>query len=141
MAMAAFFSLTLIISITGLVSLLMLKHYELTSGRRIALGGLRIRLERFFHSALMVIERGIPGLVGKVATVVVRLFRSRIQRILARAILLFENYLERTLHIVRQKSQPPRGEGAASEFLQEVAAHKQKLLRRAPSKRAIFDDQ
>jgi hypothetical protein len=61
-------------------------------------------------------------------------------QVLVQAVLLSERGLEYALHLVRQKSQTPRGEGVASQFLQEVAAHKQKLLRRTPSKRMIFDE-
>jgi hypothetical protein len=66
--------------------------------------------------------------------------RTRIQQVLARAILLFEFYLERTLHIVRRTSHIPRGEGPASQFLQEVAAHKQKILRRSSRNRVILEE-
>ncbi len=136
--MAWFFSLTLILSITGLVLLLVLKHYEMTSGR-VVLGGLRPKVGRFFHRGLMFFERGIPRVATKVVTGTLRTVRSRTQSTLARAILFFELYLERTLHVVRQKSERPR-EGAASQFLLEVAAHKQKLLRRAPRNRMILED-
>ena len=103
------------------------------------LGGLRPMVGRFFHRMLMVIERGIPGFTTRVVAGTLRTVRSRTQSTIARAILFFELYLERTLHVVRQKSERPR-EGVASQFLLEVAAHKQKLLRRAPRNRMIFED-
>ena len=126
--MAAFFSITLAISIVGLLTLLILKHYEMTTGR-VVLGGLRPK-----------IGRGVPGMAHMLTARAVRAARERAQQALARAILFFEYNLERVLHLVRQKSQVSKGEGAASQFLQEVAAHKQKLLRRSPSKRVIFDE-
>lgn len=137
--MATFFSLTLAISVVGLVTLIAIKHYELSTGR-VVLGGLRPKVGRFFHRALHLVERGVPAVVRIVLGRALRALRRHTQQALARAILFFEYYLERTLHVVRQKSQAPRGEGAASQFLQEVAAHKQKLLRRAPSKRMIFEE-
>ena len=137
--MAAFFSLTLAVSIVGLVLLLVLKHYEMTTGHRM-LGGLRPRLDRFFHHTLMFVERGAPGALRTLLLRLGRAVRRGAQQVLARAILLFEYNLERILHVVRQKSQAPPSEGGASHFLQEVAAHKQKLLRRSPKNRAIFEE-
>ncbi len=117
----------------------MLKHYEMATGR-VVLQGLRPKVGRFFHLGLQFLERGVPGMTYQLFSRAARALRTRTQRTLARAILLFEYHLERTLHLVRQKSQARPQEGAASQFLQEVAAHKQELLRRAPSKRVIFDD-
>ena len=138
--MAAFFSVTLAISIVGLVLLLVVKRYEMTTGH-VVMAGLRPRLDRFFHRALVLLERGVPAALYALVGRVLGAMRTRTKHALARAILLFEYYLERTLHIVRQKSQArSHGDGASSQFLQEVAAHKQKLLRRSPKNRAIFED-
>ncbi len=136
--MAAFFSVTLAVSVVALVMLIVLKRYEMATGHMI-LGGLRPTIDRFFHPVLAVVEKGLPRMVG---TLVMRTFRSvrtHTQRMLARAILLCEHYLERVLHLVRSTAHVPRGE-AASQFLQEVAAHKQKLLKKSAKKRAIFEE-
>ena len=136
--MAWFFSLTLAISVVGLVGLLWLKHHEMKTGRFV-LGGMRPWVGRFFHRGLVFVERGVPGVAGTLLSRVVRAGKTHSQQILARAIVLFEHTLESTLYLVRQKSQVP-SPGAASPFLREVAAHKQKLLRRSSKNRAIFDE-
>jgi hypothetical protein len=137
--MAAFFSITLAISIVGLVLLLVLKRYEMTTGR-VVMGGLRPWVGSFFHHALHFVERGMPALMRSLMGKMLGATRTQARRGFARAILLFEYNLERVLHVVRQKSQARPREGVASEFLQEVAAHKQKLLRRTPKNRVIFED-
>lgn len=139
--MAEFFSLTLAVSLVGLIILIALKSYELSTGR-VFLGGLRPKIGNFFHRVLLIIERGVPGLAHVLTRRALHAGRVRVSGMFARAILFFEKHLENILHVVRQKSQAPRsGNGATSQFLQEVAAHKQKLLKRAPSRRMIFDDQ
>lgn len=137
--MAAFFSATLALSIVGLVTLLVLKHYELSSGR-VVMGSLRPKIGHFFHKLLMLFERGVPRLARVVVRRAARAARERAKQALARAILFFEATLEWVLHVVRQKSDAPQGKGATSQFLQEVAAHKQKLLRRTPRKRMIVEE-
>jgi len=136
--MTVFFSFTLGISIVGLVTLLALKRYETTTNR-VVLGSVRPVLGRFFHLALLFVERGVPGAARTLIVRVVHAARTYAQQALAHAMLFFEHNLERALHLMRQKSQAPQGEGVASQFLQEVAAHKQKLLRRSSSKRIILD--
>jgi hypothetical protein len=138
--MATFFSITLAVSIVGLVLLLVLKRYEMTTGR-VVMGGLRPWVGSFFHHALHFVERGMPALMRSFIGKVLGVVRTQARHGFARVILLFEYNLERVLHVVRQKSRKRSlGEGVASEFLQEVAAHKQKLLRRAPKNRVIFED-
>ncbi|MDP4020623.1 MAG: hypothetical protein Q8P58_01080 [Candidatus Adlerbacteria bacterium] len=134
--MAAFFSLTLAVSIVGLVTLLVLKRYEMSTSR-VVLWRLRPALGHFFHRMLVFVERGLPSAVR---TFILGTVRKHVRTFAAHAMVFFEHNLERMLHLVRQKSQEPRGEGVTSQFLQEVAAHKQKLLRRAPSKRMILDE-
>ena len=137
--MTLFFSVMLVVSIVGLVTLLVLKRYEMNTGW-FFMGRLRPRVGHLFHRGLVFVERGVPGVMYSFFSRVVYTVRLHTQQVLARAIVLFETYLERTLHTVRQKSRAPQGEGAASQFLQEVAAHKQKLLRRGSKKRVILED-
>jgi len=137
--MAALFSLTLSISIAGLLVLLILKRYEMKTGH-VMFGGLRPVIGRFFHQVVLLVERGVPTMVSTLLWRIARAVYRRAGRVYAYLVVFFEYVLERTLYNVRQQSQTPRSEGGASHFLQEVAAHKQRLLRRAPSKRVIFDD-
>jgi len=137
--MATFFSWTLIVSIVGLVTLLLLKRYELSTGR-VVMEGLRPKVGHFFHRVLLLLERGVPGMARFLTARTMRAVRVRVQELAARGILFFERVLEQVLHLVRQKSQMPRGEAGASQFLQEVAAHKHKLLRRKSGKRMILDE-
>lgn len=137
--MAAFFSITLVVSIGMLALLLGLKRYEMNTGR-VVFGGARPMIGGFFHIVLVFVERGVPNTLKSVTVRVGRAVRTVVQQLLARAIVFFEHMLEQVLYVVRQKSEAPRGDVVASPFLQEVAAHKQKLLRGARRKRTIIED-
>ncbi len=137
--MAGALTVTLGVSIFGLLMLLVLKRYEVRTGR-VMFKGLRPKTNRFFHSILVFIEQVIPSMTHAVVRGFLRLMRGALQRIVARAILMFEYTLEHVLHRVRQTSQPPPGQGEVSTFLREVAAHKRKLLKRSPKNRAIFEE-
>jgi hypothetical protein len=137
--MAGALTITLGISIVGLLSLLVLKRREMKTDR-VIFARARPKLRRFFHTILVVVEHVIPGLVRYVWHTILRFMRGGVQRIIARAILMFEVTLERVLHRVRSTSTAPQGSGEVSNFLREVAAHKRDLLKRAPSKRAIFEE-
>lgn len=130
---------TLGVSIAGLLLLLMLKRREMKTGR-ILFSRVRPGPRKFFHTLLIVVEHVIPGLIKSKARSVFYFVREGVQRIIARTILLFEFMLERVLHTVRATSTAPQGSGEVSTFLREVAAHKRALLKRAPSKRAIFEE-
>ena len=138
--MALFFTITLVLSSLGLVSLLMLKSYELRSGR-LFMGGLRPALQRALHASVLFIEYIVPGLARRGWGGMWAAARAVLKSALARAILFFEKTLERMLAFMRDLMQPPRGGGEASQFLREVAEHKKKLLEKPAGKRAIFDDQ
>src|SRR3989344_5890430 len=127
------------VSIAGLLSLLALKRREMKSGR-VIFGSVRPGLRKFFHTILVFVEQVIPVFFKHVLHNAFRLMRGGLERLIARAILMFEYTLEHVLHRVRQTSKPPQGSGEVSNFLREVAAHKRALLKRAPSKRAIFEE-
>jgi hypothetical protein len=127
------------VSIAGLLSLLALKRREMKSGR-VIFGSVRPGLRKFFHTILVFVEQVIPAFSKRVLHNAFRLMRGGLERVIARAILMFEYMLEHVLHRVRQTSHPPQGSGEVSNFLREVAAHKRALLKRAPSKRAIFEE-
>lgn len=137
--MDVFFSITLGISIVGLVLLLSLKRYELRTGRRL-FGGMRPLLDRFFRRVLLLIEHALPRAVesgGKQAGHASRYF---IRHAFAGTMGFFERMLEVMLHTVREKTEPQRGSKNASEFLQEVAEHKRQLDKQPEEKRVIFED-
>lgn len=137
--MVSVLTVTLGVSIAGLLSLLVIKRREMKTGR-VMLAGVRPRLRRFFHTILVVVEHVIPGLIRHLVRGILRFMRGGVQRVIARGILVFEQMLERVLHTVRTTSAPPQGSGEVSNFLREVAAHKRAILKRAPSKRAIFEE-
>jgi hypothetical protein len=137
--MVSVLTVTLGVSIVSLLSLLVIKRREMKTGR-VMFATLRPSLRRFFHTILVVVEHVIPGLVKHVVHGILRFMRGGVQRMIARAILFFEMTLERVLHRVRTTSTAPQGSGEVSNFLREVAAHKRALLKRAPSKRAIFEE-
>jgi hypothetical protein len=137
--MAGALTIALGVSILGLLSLLTLKRIEMRTGK-VVFAGLRPGLRRFFHIILVVVEHVIPGVIKHVWRAILRFMRGGAQRMIARAILMFEMTLERVLHTVRTTSTAPQGHGEVSNFLREVAAHKRALLKRAPSKRAIFEE-
>jgi len=138
--MALFFSITLVLSGLGLVSLLMLKSYELRTGR-LFMGNFRPTLQHGLHGSVLFIEYILPGLARRGWSGILAAVRTMLKNALARAILFFETTLERMLAFIRNLMQPPREGGEASAFLREVAEHKKKLLEKPAGKRAIFDDQ
>lgn len=137
--MAGFFTVTLGISIVGLLSLFILKRYEMR-GNRVMLAPMRPGINGFFHSILVFFEYRIPSFLKNLMRSFSAIVRRAFHRLVARAMLLFEYTLEHVLHTVRKKSEAPQGQGEVSMFLQEVAAHKKSLLKRSAAKRAIFDD-
>ena len=137
--MALFFTITLVLSSLGLVSLLVLKSYEMRTGR-LFMGGLRPGLQRSLHGSVLFIEYILPGLARRGFGGVWAAARTVLKNAVARAILFFEGALERMLAFMRDLMQPPRGGGEASAFLREVAEHKKKLLEKPAGKRAIFDE-
>lgn len=127
MALALFFTVTLVISIVGMTAILWLKRYELASGR-VLFASTRPRLRTFFRQTLFWFERVLPGLLSHEVRRLWNLARSAARAGLARAILLIERWLEEGLRALRQlTAHAPHAKGEASPFLREVAEHKKKL--------------
>lgn len=126
--MVLFFTITLLFSILGLMSLIGVKRWELITG---GILGARVRpqLGNFFHQVLMWIERTLPRLLVSYTERVVRMIRSMVHRASAYLVLHAERWLERTLYVVRHKTDARRGMGEVSVFLREVAEHKKKLIK------------
>ncbi len=136
--MALFFSITLVLSALGLMSLLWVKSYEMRSGR-LFMAGVRPAARRGLHASVLFVEYILPGLARRGWRSMLAAARSVLKAAAARAILFFEDTLERMLAFIRALMQPPRGGGEASAFLREVAEHKKKLLEKPVGKREIFD--
>lgn len=126
--MVTFFIGTLIFSSVGLLSLIGLKRYELTTGRIV---GAQVRpwVSRFFQGVSLWVERILPTLVRMYGKFITRAFLRSVYRVTAHAVLRVEQGLERALQALRHTTDVRRGMGEASAFLREVSEHKRKLLR------------
>lgn len=138
--MAPILSITLAISIVGMISLLLLKRYELNSGR-IFLGSARPAVGAFFHRKLMWIEYALPGLMRSGVRALYANLRILAHRAVAWVVVKVEQGLERALHNVRHKTTlaPRRGE-ETSAFLREVAEHKKKLQEDLPERATVIEE-
>ncbi len=124
--MILFFTITLVISIVGLVSLIALKHWELATGRVLSVT-MRPQATKTLAGASLWVEHIAPALLRREAA---RLYRHAVvqfHRLLAQGILIFEMGLERLLETLRMNTQIPPSDASASAFLREVSAHKKAL--------------
>lgn len=128
---------TLAVSIVGMLTLLMMKRYELNTGR-IFLAGQRPAIGSFFHRKLVWIEYVLPGLI-RVGVRRTYLFVRSVLRIWAIKILSrLERKLEQVLAQVRSTTPPKRGT-QSSAFLREVVEHKKEVRENLPDKIVIED--
>lgn len=125
--MVLFFEIMLAISILGITALLVLKRYELRTGRKV-FRGLRPFLDRFFHRTLVWIEYIIPDFIEVGGRRVAYAFGRFVRRITIRTMRRAEHLLETLLSRVREQTQPPQSTKGASAFLQEVADHKRSVM-------------
>lgn len=136
---ALFFTITLAVSIVGMISLLVLKRYELNSGR-VILGSARPAVGDFFHRGLSWFEYVLPGLIR----VGVKSLYATVRRVLhvwgARLVITLEGWLERALHRVRHTTTSPKRGEETSAFLRQVAEHKKKLQRELPDRATVIDE-
>jgi hypothetical protein len=126
--MVLFFTITLGISIVGLVSLLSIKQWELQNGV-VLLSRVRPKLGSFFHTVSLWIERILPTLVRVYFRRTLNVLRVAMHRVSAWGVLTLEHALERLLQVLRKATSTKRTVGEASVFLREVAEHKRKLLK------------
>lgn len=129
------FTITLSVSILGLLAILLIKRYEIRSGRKFM-----SRVRPGVDSAAVFIVEGVPSLMHQGRHHALSAARQWAGAALMRAVFVFENGLERLLHKVREKTRAPREPGEASPFLREVADHKRELLKRAQSERVIVEE-
>jgi len=134
--MALFFTITLVLSIAGMLSLLAFKRYELSSGT-VIFAGIRPAIGDFFRRALWWIEKVLPALARAYSRRIMRWCKVTLERAIAQGILWIEYTLEKILRSVREKTDAPRAEGEASAFLREVAEHKRKLSSRVKKQPTI----
>lgn len=126
--MIIFFTTTLIVSIAGMVGLLALKQWELSTG--IVLGGrMRPAVGAAIHRALVWVEYVLPGLVKHWWARMWLYAHTTTHRFSALAVVGIERALERSLKLLRRTTTVPRTDTEASAFLREVSAHKKQLLK------------
>ncbi len=135
--MALFFIILLGVSIAGLAALIAVKRWETASGR-ILWASVRPAVGATAHSALSWIERIAPALIRQWGERLARRGAAEFHRLVALTVIWTERALERTLHVLRRKTEAPRS-GEASAFLREVSEHKKQLLQ-DPESRSIFDE-
>ncbi|MDO8517798.1 MAG: hypothetical protein Q7S26_00705 [bacterium] len=130
--MAIFFTIVLALSIVGMVSLLGVKQWELQTNNLLWVR-MRPRVGDFFHTFLFWVERVLPALAHAWARRAIAAANAWVHRTVAQGVLFAEHWLERVLHTLRHTTDAKRVEsrGVASVFLQEVAEHKKKLIRRS----------
>lgn len=124
--MAFFFTITLLVSIAALAALMILKQIELSTGT-VILAGARPKVNLFFKTCLIILERVIPGLAHGAAMALLRRLRDAVKKLLAHAILRTEAVLHRVLHFIREKTHPAHARGEASAFLRQVGEYKKQL--------------
>ncbi len=134
--MVIFLVVLLGISIVGLVALLSIKRWELTTGKML-LSQSRPHVGAFLGSAAVAVERHLPALVRRAVHYWYRRIFAFVLRLVALLVLYAERLLERTLHLLRHSTSAPRGE-QPSEFLREVAEHKKALQNGEQG--AIYED-
>jgi hypothetical protein len=134
-----FFTVTLGVSIAGMILLLVLKRYELNSGR-VLLGSARPAVGHFFHRTLSWFEYVLPGL----ARVGARRLYATARRVLhvwaARFVVKVEQGLEQALRRVRGTTAAPQPGRETSAFLREVAEHKKKLQEDLPDRSTVIEE-
>lgn len=126
--MVILFTILLVFSIVGMVSLLGIKQWELQTNNLLWVR-VRPRVGDFFSTLLFWIERVLPALVRVYARRAYRAAHTYAHRAVAQGVLFAEAWLERVLHTLRHATDARTSTGAASAFLQEVAEHKKKLIR------------
>lgn len=127
------------ISVIGLFGLLLLKRFEIATGR-VVFGRLRPKRGGLLYKGGVFFERVLPTTIRYIVVMSARKVNRNFHRLVAWSIFHFERLLEKVLHTVRERTAPPQGRGEASSFLRAVADHKRKLLHQAPLERAIFDE-
>jgi hypothetical protein len=125
--------IVLAVSIVGMLALISVKSYELSTGK-LLFAGARPRISRFSQRMVFIFGTALPRFVVWEARRVYRWLASFAHSAVARAALRLERWLESVLTTVREKTTTTRAPGEASAFLREVAEHKKKLTGRIEEK-------
>lgn len=137
--MDLFFIVLLCVSALGLIGLISVKHWELTTGR-ILFSGVRPAAGRALGAGLHFVERRAPAMLKSFARSAYRRLSAMLHLGVAWAVLHAEGALERVLNLLRHTTHP-QSSGEASAFLREVAEHKKSLLERGDKKQnAIYEE-
>lgn len=123
-------TLLLLISIAGLVGLVAFKSWELKH-EMFLFSSVRIRVGAHSHRLLEGLRAEFPQTAARVARIFGRLVRAYASFGLAKALVGFEQFLERTLRLIRTAPRELERRGEASPFLREVAAYKRMITRAA----------
>ena len=136
--MVTFFTATLVISMVGLVLLIGVKRWEMTTGR-VVWASVRPAVGEALHRVVLFFERVLPGLLRAGVTRAIAGVRAFAHRAAAWGVLILERVLESVLHGLRRKTsvRHVRRE-QSSDFLREVAEHKKKI--QELEDRAIYED-
>ncbi|HYF13230.1 MAG TPA: hypothetical protein VD928_02960 [Candidatus Paceibacterota bacterium] len=137
--MVLFLIITLAVSLVGIILILSVKRYEMRTGKMFFRRS-RPALAKPFRTSSLIIEHLLPLIARRSIERGAIALRITLGRFLAKVTLMIESILRRMLAAIHRFVEPRESGGPASAFLQEVAAHKRKLLRRAPEKRAIFEE-
>jgi hypothetical protein len=127
------------ISIVGLISLVVIKRWELSRGT-VVMGRVRPAAGLVLGESLNFIEHHLPALVWRGLRRSFIVVRVLVQRLVAWTVIHIERWLERSLSFLRGATQLP-GDGEVSGFLREVAEHKKALQKSSKKKRnAIYEE-
>lgn len=138
--MVIFFTVTLGISIVGLLTLILLKRWEMSSGH-VVFSGVRPAVGAFLGAISHWVEGQAPSLLQRLARKAWYVGRALLHRLVAWGVLFAERLLERTLHLLRHNTSQPKAGGEASAFLIEVSKHKKTLLKKSSKKpNAIYEE-
>ena len=138
--MVLFLTVLLCVSVLGLVCLITVKHWELTTGR-VLISKLRPAAARVLGEGLHFVERRAPAALKDLARRFYAEARETLHLAVAWVALRTERLLERVLNTLRHTTHS-HGGGEASAFLREVAEHKKSLQKRASPKNpnAIYEE-
>ncbi len=116
----------LAVSIVGMLVLIVVKRYELTTGNLI-LANSRPKLAKFSNRMVFLFGTAVPLYLRWQLGRLYRASTGWIHRAVARGVVNVERWLEGVLKNVREKTAPNRQPGEASAFLREVGEYKKKI--------------
>lgn len=131
--MVFYLTILLVVSIVGMLALLVVKNYELSTGNLI-FAGARPKLSKFSSRLVFLFGTAIPLYLRWQTSRAYRACVAWVHRTTAHGVLKVEQWLESVLEGVREKTAPERAPGEASAFLREVGEYKKKLTNSAENR-------